>query len=934
MAEPERLSFGPGGYRLTVLPGELDAEEFDTLVDDAISVSNQEPQRCAELLRKALAMFHGDPFQGIDLLMLTGEVQRYAERRLVALDELYAAELRSGRHAAVVGELTELANQHPLRERFHGLLMTALSRCGRQADALAAYRRAREISVVELGLEPGSELRAIEQRVLAGEDVPTDAQARHVTRSMVPAQLPAPPTSFVGRTDELGELDAMLSEALESVTVVAVVGAGGVGKTALARYWANGIRDQFPDGQLYLDLCGYGPDAPVRAEMALAGFLRAFGVEGSAIPQDVSERSALLRSALAGTRTLLVLDNAKTAEQVRPLLPATPGCLVLVTSRDPLASLVARDGANRILLSQFTWQEADSLLRNLLDAGRIDADPIGIDRLIARCARLPLALRIAAERIRFRPAAGVGELVDELEDPRDRLDLLETGDDPNSSVRTVLSWSYRQLPREAAELLRLWALHVGHDIDIEALAALTGRAHRDTRRSIELLQRAHLVDELSSGRFLLHDLLRAYAAELLSESDDAATRAEARRRLFDHYLSTSAQAMEWIAPEESELGTERYAAMAAGVRFSSYADARGWLDTERANLVQIAEHAPECGFTTYTFDLSATLWPFLDIGWHHDDAQRVHSRALDLARKIGDRVAEGIALRNLGLWQHRLNEYAKAAEHLEQALSVQQHLEEPKSLATTLNYLAGAYQTVGRFDEAITHFRHSTELYRELGSASLESKPLSNLGHLYRRLGRYAEAEHCLMRAMRLAEEADHLLSKAYTQTHLAFLRYDTAHYDEALNYARRMRDLIEGKGVRALDILGSYILGSIDRSRGNLQEAIANYQLALRAATPGYDTTITAMILNGLAEAHAANGDWDAAAENFEKALVTGSTGSGVGARYEQARAYSGSGDVCEALGQHSQARQYWRRAWKNFRDLQSPEAGRIAAKLPELEW
>ncbi|AXB41729.1 AfsR/SARP family transcriptional regulator [Amycolatopsis albispora] len=384
--EPERLSFGPAGYRLRVRPGEVDADRFEALARAGIAVARREPQRAVESLRAALVLWYGTAFGDADVPVLADWARRLTDLRLTAIEALYQAELDCGLHEAVIGELTGLARAHPLRERLHELLVTALHRAGRRAEALEAYRHARQVFQAELGLEPGPVLRDLQRRVLI-EPAP-------VARA-VPAQLPAGIGAVTGRHAELGELDGLLAEDAPSALSV-VTGTPGVGKTALAVCWAQRVRDRFPDGQLYVDLRGY-EDKPVAPTDALAGFLRALGVDRSAIPDDLDERAAAFRTLVDRRRMLVLLDNAGTAEQVRPLLPGGPACRTLVTSRDALAGLVVRYGAHRIRLGALSGPDAAGLLRELLGE---HAEAVGTTDLAELCAGLPLALRVMAELVR------------------------------------------------------------------------------------------------------------------------------------------------------------------------------------------------------------------------------------------------------------------------------------------------------------------------------------------------------------------------------------------------------------------------------------------------------------------------------------------------------------------------------------------------------
>lgn len=630
LEDPGRLVSDGGGYWIHVEPDELDVERFETLLD--LAGVTLDPQRRVDLLRQANRLWRGIPYQDLDLPDLASEAHRLGERRLVSLEQLHTAELECGRHAFVIAELTELVRENPLRERCHALLMTALYRAGRQADALAVYRRARNGLIEELGLEPGPALRELEARILAGEHV--DFEQPVVRPAPRPAQLPHDPPGFVGREAALTELDR-ISESPE-VPVAVVTGTAGVGKSALVTHWAHGVRDSFPDGQLHVDLRGYGPDQPLPTVDALAGFLRALGVPGEAIPADESERAARLRTLLDQQRMLIVLDNAATPEQVRPLLPGSAGCFVVVTSRDALTGLSARDGAHRVILDRMQPAEAKALLSERLVAatgGEV------LDRLAERCARLPLALRVAAERVRHSRSGDVAELLDELTGQQRGLDVLDTGDD-QTSPRAVFSWSYRNLPPDAARLFRLFGFtcrHAGHRVGVFALTALLDADDvATTRRLLDVLVRAHLITEVSAGRFEMHPLLGDYAAELAAQEQDHLA---ITTRLLAFYVHTANLAIGLLDPTRS--GVPEAPAPAVMPSLVNRESALNWMETERMNLMCVAESAARAGM----HDLFAALFElcydhFAGQGSAFDDAHRLRQLATRAGAALADRVPE------------------------------------------------------------------------------------------------------------------------------------------------------------------------------------------------------------------------------------------------------------------------------------------------------
>lgn len=538
--DPARISSERGGYRLSVHPRELDAHRFDELVQQARGTGD--PATAGSLLRAALSLWRGRAFADVDHRgSVTAAAVRLDELRSAAIEERVTAELALGRHADLLAELTVLASEHPLRERLRGLLMLALYRAGRQGEALAVFERTRARLRAELGVDPGPDLRRLHLAMLRGDDHLV-AVGNPVVPLAVPRELPADVQGFRGRDDALKVLDEWLPDvrrdsAAGPVVISAIAGTAGVGKTALAVHWAHRVADQFPDGQLYVNLRGYDREAPVRPLDALAGFLRALGLPTEQVPADPAEAAARFRSLVAGRRMLVVLDNAGSVEQTRPLLPGSPGCLVLVTSRDKLSGLVARDGARRLTLDVLTPGQADDLLRRLLGANRVDEQPAAAV-LAQECGYLPLALRIAAAYLDDRPHVQIADYVAALQ-AGDPIAALSINGDSGSAVRAAFDLSYRTLTPPAQRLFRLFGLVPCDDFDTAAAAALAALAEPEITQVVDELADAHLVEWHGSGRFCVHDLLRRYATTLADSHDTAPDRDEAMRRLFRWTRSTT-----------------------------------------------------------------------------------------------------------------------------------------------------------------------------------------------------------------------------------------------------------------------------------------------------------------------------------------------------------------------------------------------------------
>lgn len=804
---PERLKLVADGYRLEVLPGELDAERFESLIDEAEGVAVQDPERGVRLLRKAVALWNGDPYGGADIAALASEVERLNERRLAAFELLYETELRCGRYIPMIGELTALVRRHPLRERLHGALMIALYRAGRQAEALSAYRAARQTLVDELGIEPGPELRRIEQRILTGETIA--GPGPHT----LPAQLPHDVRGFVGRDNELSDLDGVLAgTGSEPVRIVLIAGTAGVGKTALVVRWAHRVHERFPDGQLYVDLRGYGPDEPVSASDGLAAFLRALGVEGADIPTGLADRAALFRTLVAGRRMLIVLDNARTPDQVRPLLPGGRTCFVVVSSRDALIGLGVREGAHRVLLDRLPADEALDLFHNT-GGERARAEPQAAAALVERCARLPLALRIAAEQIKSRGGVSATDLADELADQQHRLDALDVDGDPHTAVRTVFSWSYRHLRPAAARLFRLWGVHPGHVVDPHGLAVLADEDPRVTRRTVATLVQAHLAEEVAPGRYEMHDLMRAYATELAMADEPVAQRDAAVHRLLTWYLHTVVAARFAVDPgvRRIELGdapphVPTFEDRAAGLR---------WFGLERQNLVAAVRLAAERGEHTLCWQITAALLTFFHLGKHWDDWFTSHHLALAAARVTGDLAGQAHILNGFGVVYGNVDHRsADAIEAHREAAALYDRTTDRAGAAWNLNNLGVVYDDLRRFPEAVACYEQALALFQELADPRGQGLALCNLGDVHRQQGEPDLAFEALQRAMAIQQAAGDLGGQRFTLSNLGDLHREAgdsaaaaASYQAALIISRDLGD--RWRVARLLDRLAKTLTAS-----------------------------------------------------------------------------------------------------------------------------
>lgn len=584
---PKAIRTATNGYVLNADPDDVDALRFARLLDAAGRSGDQVDERA--LLVEALALWRDTPLQDVKSAWLSDVAStRLAERYLAGIERLVDIDIAGGRSVDVLVRLAELTAQYPLRERFWGQLMHALWSVGRQAEALEAYQRLYQLLADELGVEPAPAIQKIHLRILtapAGDETSTAISGvRHpmghpAVGPSVPEQLPAAISYFVGRAGQLAHLDAMLPADVEAaptaVVVSAITGAAGTGKTALALYWGHRVADRFPDGQLFVNLRGFDPSsAPLRPADAIRGFLHALGVAPHLVPADLEAQVGQYRTRLAGKRMLVILDNARSADQVRPLLPGVGGCMVVVTSRDQLAGLVARDGAQLLNVDVLTRDEAVRLLTVRLGAQRVAAEPKTVRDIAERCGMNPLALNVVAARAMTRPGFELAALAAELHDAQSRLDTF-SGADPLTDVREVFAMSYRTLTPEVARVFRLLGLHPGPDASVAAVASLTGMAVAQARASLAKLAGIHLVVEHAPGRYSFHDLLRAYAVELAALHDSGAERRAAICRMLDHYLHSASAAAYELSEAQDDLHAALDHTRQAIQRFRSVGDSAG-----------------------------------------------------------------------------------------------------------------------------------------------------------------------------------------------------------------------------------------------------------------------------------------------------------------------------------------------------------------------
>jgi len=718
-------------------------------------------------------------------------------------------------------------------------------------------------------------------------------RARSAVPAVTPRQLPPDATAFTGREAQLAELASRLSSAAPNAVIV-VSGTAGVGKTALAVHCAHQLADRFPNGCLYVDLRGFSDDTPMPSDQALSVFLHSLGCPAPDIPPAGPELVACYRSLLAGRQMLILLDNAHSAEQVRPLLPGARSCCVLVTSRDQLAGLVARDGAHRIVLDRLSGTDADLLLRSLIGE-RARAAPDAVTALTRRCARLPLALRVAAELAVSRPDIPIAELVDELADTQRRLDRFDAGGDQAAAVRGTFFWSYRHLADPPARAFRLLGLHPGREFDVPAVAALTGSPQADAEDAVRGLDRANLIEPRRANRYGMHDLLRAYAAEL-GAAEPADEREPALGRLLAHYQSTAAAAVRALGHAE--------APGVAAPAFADSATALDWLDNELGNLVAAAGG----GVPGFASTLSATLWRYLDCGGGHaNEVLEVHGHALRDAEQRNDLTDRGAALGRLGQALGRLARYQEAIDHMRQSLAISRETGDVPGEMAMLNSMAQAYSRQGHHRLSIEHLDRALAIDRRLGDQASQAKTSGNLGIVHALLGDYATARQHFTEALRLARLVGDANRESEELNNLGLVNCWLGAYDEAIPQLRQGLRIARAIGASGGEGRLHANLGVAYTGLGRITDATSSLARALTIHREVGDRAAEAETLTYVADLQLRDDQPRAALAHCEQALLIAVE---IGERNIQAAALNGTGRTLLALDRPDAAHARYARA------------------------
>jgi DNA-binding SARP family transcriptional activator/Tfp pilus assembly protein PilF len=805
----DRICTQPGGYLIHVEPGELDVTRMQELLASARAAARGGAwERACAMAASAMLLWRGEPLAGIDSDVLARRIPDLTEIYQQAAEIRLEAEMNLGRHAEAIGELRRLTADQPFREHSYALLMIALYRCGRQGEAIAVYQAARRHLIGELGCEPGPDLRRVHQQILNNDPLLATPEPAAVAAPeggsvpVVPRDLPGTIEHFAGRTEELQALtrilDRMGDDMAGVMVISAISGTAGVGKTALAVHWAHQIADRFPDGQLYINLRGYDPSRrPVLPTEAIRDLLDALSVPAERIPAGLDAQTGLYRSLLSARRMLLVLDNARDAEQVRPLLPGGGGCLVLITSRSQLAGLIATHDARALTLDLLTDAEARELLAKRLGSARLAAEPGAATELIGLCARLPLALAIAAARASAWPGLRLAALAEELQDSRRRLDALDTGDTA-ASTRAVFSWSVHSLPALAARMFGLLALHPGPDITIPAAASLAGISPPQARQMLGELLDSHLVTQHGPGRFAMHDLLRVYAAEQAAEREPHTERRAAIQRVLDYYLHTSHAAALLLNPHRVSVpALPPPRPGATPERLDGHQQALAWFEAEHQVLLGCASLAAETGSDACAWILPWAMTEFLDRRghWHQWDATQ--RTALAAATRLGDLAGQAAARRAIATASVRLTDFRQARSHLAACLRLHRQLGDRGGEALARHSLGRVAEHQGRYADALRHEQQALCLFRDAADQAGQALALNAIGWYHLLLGRPQQARTFCRQALTRYRQTGYRVGQAqawdslgYAEHQLGRLDHATVCYQQALGILRDLGEL------------------------------------------------------------------------------------------------------------------------------------------------
>jgi DNA-binding SARP family transcriptional activator/tetratricopeptide (TPR) repeat protein len=916
-----QLKAVPGGvgYQLSVPESAIDIFRFRTGVQRA---ERAEADGCLGeaigSLKRALDEWRGLAFTGLSSRQLQNMATVLSEQKLAAVEHLAELQLRQGDWDAPVSDLTELVAEYPFRESLRALLMEALHRSGRQVDALTVFEEGRRLLADELGLDPGTQLRAAQQLVFTdSSDAEGDTHGPVTLRGLPPKRgtgqrfLPRDILEFTGRDDEIRQLVASVVRAGTTALIISAIdGMGGVGKTTLAVHLAHKLAEQYPDGQYFVDLQGFSAaDEPLAPLEALNVLLRSSGTPPELIPPDLGSRSALWRSSMAGQRFLLLLDNVADVAQVRPLLPGTPGSIVLITSRRRMPSL---EGAVRLSIDVLPHADALSLFGQIVGPDRAAAEPDAAAIAIELCGRLPLAIQIAAARLRDRPSWSVAYLAERLRAAQSRSHVLAAGD---RDVMGILAWSYRYLTPRQQMVFRLLSLHPGTDFDAWTAAALAGLSIDEAAVCLEELFDVNLLQQHAPGRYHFHDLVRDCSKERLDQHGDDAEQTSARRRVLDYYLRSANLWCKLLGKTAFHLEQDVVYEPRAVKRPETSGAAVELLDAEYRNVVAVTGLAASLGFHAHVWQLTCSLLPYfayLNYGpeaetlleqalrsaradsslpaesacltglshamyarGQNAEAREVAVQAIELSRKNGDVAMEVFQRTGLGAmyWQDNLIEDAQ--EIFTETLEMAQKIGDQQAEGALVSNLGVITCQLGRFDDALRYYRRALALCQGTDELELHVHVLNNIGTLLSLQGKPSESAVQFENALRMSRDTAYRRGEVEAIIGICCVRRQMRDYDESIQCGRkalemaRMSSIYDAEGDALNALIDTFLaLKDIDKAEEICLQAS---ELAARYKSARY----TARANEARAHIASYRGDIEAARRHWEQALSSRSGGA-----------------------------------------------------------
>ena len=919
----------PAGYRLITDSVSVDLLEFRALVAEARKAAAHHDQlQARDRYRQALALWSGVALAGFHHGPVRQGAAALNEQRRQVQTEMIEVELALGGAGELVAELVDLVYTYPYEENLRQALMLALYRAGRQADALAAYQQARTLLVSELGQEPGPALQELHRRILTGDTTLLGAAngrpSAHGHGSPATAHRCLPPAvgDFTGRRADLTWLLATAEPAGDTTHVVALDGMAGIGKTTLALHAAHLLASRYPDAQLFVDLHGHSERRPVEPATALDVLLRQLGVPSARIPTELDERVALWRSEIADRRALVVLDNAATAAQVRPLLPPAAGSLTVVTSRRRLVGL---DAAAPLSLRVLDDDEGVALLARVAgDRVRDEAETAG--EVVRHCGNLPLAIRLAGARLAHRPSWRVRDLADRLTDAGHLLGELAAED---RTVADALALSYAPLHADQQRVFRLLGLHPGEHFDEYATAALADVSLDESRKALEELVDRHLLLEPEPGRYRFHDLVREYARQLAEATDSEADRRTAVENLLDYYLGAAIAAGSPLEPPRSRphfhLGEARRADLFQG----PMAHDLDWLKSQRRDLVAAVRLANASGHHQIATRLARAVWPFFYEESHLDDLQETQQLGLSSAEHLRDSRVIAEMNNYLASAYYKSGEFERAADHLRSTIRIWEDLDDLYGAAAAKMNLAEVLKQLGRLEETIELHHESMRTRLQLGDVGGIGSTFGNLGATYTMTGRYLEAVVCHRHHLAIARAANNTVALARSLGNLGAVRARMGHHRVALQLVRasilvkRRAGLTKGEAEAVND------LGVVLRGLGRLGEAIEQHRAAETLMVETGDRPGECMVRNELGRTLSEAGDVGGAIEQHRAALGTASK---IRLKHEQARALDGIA-ACLRDTDPEGARRNWQQALALYTEMGTPEQHEVTRRIAALD-